>query len=277
MNEPVGEIRFVGSPDGESVFIPAIGLKVGTFTQPAGGNHPALSHHVPLNIRGTYRPGECADFDPDKQYRVDKLGFQMCLATTLSDEMCKRKAVNRSGACVVHGGRLHPLDRLQQDTDEPETEVPLSRYQMFLVKQITVEDLDDEELMAFGFRKADNKIFKPKNIPREMVTAFTRAIFDRSLDKLKSSALQAANTLASIMVDPSVDASVRRLAAESILDRTVGKAPLLVSINSDKPWETVFAAIAAKPLPNGYIEGEVVEDDLTRPTLPPDVQAEKPS
>lgn len=270
MSEPVGEIRFVGSPDGPSKFVPAIGLNVGTFTMEPGGTKPALNYHVPLNIRGTYRPGECADFDPDGAYRVDKLGFAMCVGTTAADEPCKRKAVNRSGLCVVHGGRLHPLDRLQQDTDEPETEVPLSRYQMFLVGQITVEDLDDEELMAFGFRKADGKLFKPKNIPREMVQAFTRAIFDRSLDKLKTSALEAANTLASIMVDTNVDASVRRLAAESILDRTVGKAPLLVSITADKPWEMVFEAIAAKPLEQGYIEGEVVPES-TRPSLPPDV------
>lgn len=269
MNEPM-EIRFVGSPDGEQVLIPEVGLSVGTFTVPPGGNQPALNHHVPLNIRGTYRPGECANFDPDKQYRVDKLGFAMCLSTTLADELCKRKAVNRSGLCVVHGGRLHPLDRLQVETGEPETEVPLSRYQMFLVGQITVDDLDDDEIMSFGFRKADGKLFKPKNIPREMVTQFTKSIFERSLDKLKSSALEAANTLASIMVDSTVDASVRRLAAESILDRTVGKAPLLVTLNANAPWETVFEAIASKPVRDNYIEGEVVPE-VTVPSLPPDV------
>lgn len=272
----LGEIRFVGSPDGPSKFVAEIGLNVGTFVEPPGGTKPALNYHVPLNIRGVYRPGECANFDPDGAYRVDKLGFAMCTQYTAAEELCKRKATNRSWLCVTHGGRLHPLDRLQVDTDEPETEVPLSRYQMYLAGQITVEDLDDEEIMAFGFRKADGKIFKPKNIPREMVTAFTRSIFDRSLDKLKSSALQAANTLASIMVDSSVDASVRRLAAESILDRTVGKAPLLVSINANAPWEQVFEAIANRPLEQNYIEGEVVPD-VSVPVLPPDVQPQNPS
>lgn len=277
---PFGEIRFVGSPDGESIFVPSIGLKVGTFVQPPGGNQPALNYHVPLNIRGTFRPGECADFDADHAYRVDKLGFQMCMATTASDELCKRKAVNRTQFCVVHGGRLHPLDRLQQDTGEPETEVPLSRYQMFLVGQITTDDLDDDELLGFGFRTgADGKgkLFKPKNVPREMVTAFTRALFDRSLDKLKTSSLAAANTLASIMVDKSVDANVRLRAATEILDRTVGKAPVLVSLTAEKPWEMVFEAITAAPTEQPYIDGEVVQDQVTRPSLPPDVLGQNPS
>lgn len=279
MSEPMGEIRFVGTPDGESLFVPAIGLNVGTFTQPPGGDKPALNYHVPLNIRGTFRPGECADFDADHAYRVDKLGFQMCMATTASDELCKRKAVNRSQFCVVHGGRLHPLDRLQQDTGEPETEVPLSRYQMFLVGQITTDDLDDDELLGFGFRTgADGKgkLFKPKNVPREMVTAFTRALFDRSLDKLKTSSLAAANTLASIMVDKSVDANVRLRAATEILDRTVGKAPILVAVTANKAWEQVFEGIMTTPPDERqYIDGEVVPE-LTTPSLPPDVIPPKP-
>jgi hypothetical protein len=138
---------------------------------------------------------------------------------------------------------------------------------MFLAKQITVEDLDDDELMSFGFRKADGKLFKPKNVPREMVTAFTKAIFDRSLDKLKTSALSAANVLSMLMVDPSVDASVRRQCAESILDRTVGKAPLLVTLSGEKPWEAIFEAISPKPLNGNYLDVEEVATQLPASNL----------
>lgn len=276
MTENIPEVRYVGTPDGPKVFIPEFGLDVSTFTQEPGGSSPAIKHHVPLNLRGPFRPDQLANYDEDKEYRTDPFGYALCLAKVKQDDaerLCKRRAVNRFPRCVAHGGRLHPLDKLLEETGEPETEVEMSRYQMFLAKQITIDDLDDEELMAFGFRKSNGKIFKPKNIPREFVTQFTRAIFDRSLDKLKSSALEAANVLASIMVDPTVDASVRRQAAESILDRTLGKAPLTVSVNATAPWETIFEAISSRP--QETIDGEVIPDEPIQPALPPDVQLPK--
>ena len=259
------EVRYVGVPDGPKRFVPELGIEVDTFTQEAGGITPSLSWHVPLNFRGPFRPEQLANYDPEREYKVNKLGYVVCLGNTMENKPCRQKAINRYPRCAKHGGRLHPLDKLITETGEPETEEPMSRYQQFLAKQITVEDLDDEELIGFGFRKANGQLFKPKNIPRDMVTAFTRAIFDRSLDKLKSSALEAANTLAALMVDTSVDASVRRLCAESILDRTVGKAPLLVSINSSAPWEMVFESISAKPLSNAIDAEFFTEDD----ELPP--------
>ena len=78
-----------------------------------------------------------------------------------------------------------------------------------------------------------------------MVQAFTKVIFDRSLDKMKGSALSAANTLAMLMEDPTVDANIRVKCATEILDRTLGKAPQLVSVTTDAPWEQVFEAIAS--------------------------------
>lgn len=268
MTENMPEVRYVGVPDGPKVFIPEFGLEVSTYTQEPGGASPALSHHVPLNLRGPFRPDQLANYDSEKTYRTDAFGYALCLSKVQAEDterFCKRKAVNRCPRCTMHGGRLHPLDKLLAETGEPETEVEMSRYQMFLARQIKIDELDDEELMAFGFRKADGKIFKPKNIPREMVTQFTRAIFDRSLDKLKSSALEAANTLASIMVDPSVDASVRRMAAESILDRTIGKAPLQVSLTANAPWETIFEAISSKP--QEALDAEVVSEDPQTPEV----------
>ena len=271
MTEDMPEVRFVGYPDGDRRFVPEIGLELGTFTQEPGGNFPALKWHIPLNCRGPFRPDQLANFDAEHSYTVDKYGYVKCLARTADDKPCSKQAQNRWPRCVVHGGRLHPLDKLLAETGEPETEVPMNRYQMFLAGHLTVDDLDDEELMAFGFRDAKGKLFKPKNIPRDMVTAFTRAIFDRSLDKLKTSALEAANTLAGIMADPSVDPSVRRLCAESILDRTVGKAPLLVSISANAAWETIFESISAKPLQEA-IDVEFTEEKtsaLPQSVMPP--------
>lgn len=270
MTESMPEVRYVGVPDGPKHFVPEFGIEVDTFTQEPGGRFPALRWHVPLNMRGPFRPEMLANYDSEKEYRVDKSGWVLCLDKTLEDKPCLKKAMNRYPRCTSHGGRLHPLDKLIEETGEIEALEPMNRYQQFLAKQITIDDLDDEELMSFGFRKANGKIFKPKNIPRDMVTAFTRAIFDRSLDKLKSSALQAANTLAALMVDETVEPSVRRQCAESILDRTVGKAPLLVSINTNAVWEQVFESISAVPV----IDADVIEPSEIEATIVDDKEDE---
>lgn len=266
-------VQFVGSPDGPKIFVPELGLDVGTFEAEPGGNWPALYYHVPLNSRGPYRPDQLANYDSTHQYRTDAFGFVLCDKVlpdgdNAATRLCRKRSANRYPKCNMHGGRLHPLDKIITDTgqDEPEATEQLSRYQMYLAKQITVDDLDNEELLAFGFRTATGRIFKPKNITREMANGFTRAIFDRSLDKLKGSALDAANTLSSLMLDDSVDASIRLRAACEILDRTIGKAPLQVTINPGSAFDQVFENLFtggrdASRAERGYIEGEVVSDD----------------
>lgn len=246
MNAP---IKFLGKPTGPEKFIPELGYKVATFEEKPGGKFPALKHHVPLYSRGMFRPEQLANFDEEKEYRVDKLGWLLCYGKTITGSKCKRRAVNRYPRCNYHGGRLHPLDKLEPndvniEDNENNEEEKVTRYKQFLAGQITVEDLDDEEIMCFGFRTASGRIMRPKQVPREMVTAFTRTLYDRSLQELKVNTLEAAKTLASIMIDSSNDASIRLKAAEAILDRTLGKAPQVVSITSTAPWEEIFDEIA---------------------------------
>ena len=247
-------IEFVGEPTGPSKYVPELGIETPTFVEPGivPGGTPTLKHHVPVTFRGSFRPKDLANFDSNTEYRTDKYDMLLCYAKTKAGERCKRKAVNRFPRCNVHGGRLHPLDRVAVDpethnpdgTRKPDESKPLSRYQLFLAKKLTVDDLDDEELMNFGFRDANGRIFKPKNIPRDVVHTFTRGIYDRALHELKVNAVEATKTLASIMTDASVDAGIRLRAAEAILDRTLGKAPQVVAITGTAAWEEVFEGIA---------------------------------
>ena len=242
MNAPV---KFVGYPDGEKVFIAELGKEVGVFTQEVKTPFGCLKHHVPLNQRGPFRPQELANYDPNKEYRTNNYGYLLCYQKTAKNELCKGKAVNRWPRCGSHGGAVHPFDHIIREDKEPEDVATQTRYRQYLAGALPVEDLDDDEIMAFGFKDPKGRIFKPKNISREMVQAFTKVIFDRSLDKMKGSALSAANTLAMLMEDPTVDANIRVKCATEILDRTLGKAPQLVSVTTDAPWEQVFEAIAS--------------------------------
>lgn len=271
------EVAFVGTPDGPSLYVPELGWEVGTFLVAPGGKYPALKHHVPINCRGPFRPKDLANYDAEKTYRTDKLGWMLCYSRIKSGERCNRKAVNRYPRCNFHGGRVHPLDKIVEEPKQPENGEPLklSRYQQFLAKQITVDDLDDEEVMQFGFRDERGRIFKPRNIPREVVHLFTRAIYDRALHELKINAVEATKTLASIMVDTSNEASIRLKAAEAILDRTLGKAPQVVAITGTAAWEEVFDAIGSTTREESrrkrepkVIEGEIVTQ-ITAGSDPP--------
>jgi len=266
-------VRFVGIADGPKVFVAELGTKVRTFTEEPGGKFPALRHHVPPVCRGPFRPEQLANYDSKKQYRTDATGYVLCYEKLKDGQTkCRRKAVNRHPKCNFHGGRVHPLDKLVRDDvemAEPDPE-SMTRYQLYLAKQISVDDLDDEEIMNFGFRNNQGRIFKPKNITRDMIQAFTKAIYERSLDSLKANALEAVKTLTTIMMDDQVDAPVRIKAATEVLDRTLGKAPQTVQLIGNAPWEQVFEGLASvsreesRAIRGQVIDAEVVGDDVSQ-------------
>lgn len=264
-----GIVATVGKPNGPKIYVPELGCEVATFTDKPEGNVPALRYHVPFDKRGPFRPEQLANYDEEREYRTDYHGYVLCYARTQLGEACKRQAENRFPRCNVHGGRLHPMDRLVKQKKEPEgaQPKPLSRYQQFLAKQITIDDLDDEEILSFGFRKPNGGIFKPRNIPREIINEFTKAIYDRALSEIKVNAVEAAKTLASIMTDTNNDASIRLKAAEAILDRSIGKAPQQLNITAGAPWEEIFESITtATRQQSRAARGDIIDVDVVTPS-----------
>lgn len=243
----MNEIRYVGLADGPMTFIPELGCEVPTFKQEPGGKKLALNYHIPPSMRGDFRPTDLANYDPNKEYRTDVTGRVLCYAVNKSGLKCSKRAQNRTPRCIVHGGRLHPLDKIVQDKEETTESQGLSRYRQFVAGQITANDLDDEELAACGFRGVDGRIFKPRNVPRELAQAFTRAIYERAQQELRSNTVKAAQVMAGIMVDESVDASIRLKAAESIIERNLGKTPQVVAITGQAAYEEIFSEITGGP------------------------------
>ena len=234
-------VELLGKPDGPEVFVPEMGLEVGTFTQTH--EKPCLTWHVPLEMRGDFRPTDLANYKPERSYRTNAFGKVLCYAKTQADEYCQNKAVNRFPRCIKHGGSLHPLDKVVTEENSAEKD-SMTRYQQFKAKLIDVEELDDEELALCGFRSPKNGVvYRPKNIPREVTQAFQKALFDRATKALKAGVVGAANTLVDLATDSNVENSVRLKAAQDILDRNLGKATQVVSITTDAPWEEVFSAI----------------------------------
>jgi len=264
-------VELVGKATGPNIFVKEFGREVPTFLEKPGGKLPALTHHVPLDARGNYKPKELANYDENVQYRVDDYGYVLCGARTKQDRICPKRAVNRVGLCEAHGGRLHPLDKVKKKEayDESTGIETLSRYQQFLAGQITVDDLDDEELANAAFRANNGRLYRPKNIPADVVKKFHAAIYKRAEDGLRSGVAKAAGTLVEIVENRAVEPADRIKAAQILLDRGLGKAPQQINIGLDTtPFNQIMDKLAtvtreesraARGLTDGYIDAEIVE------------------
>ena len=235
-------VELLGKPDGPEVFVPEMGLEVGTFTQTH--EKPCLTWHVPLEMRGDFRPTDLANYKPERSYRTNAFGKVLCYAKTQADEYCQNKAVNRFPRCIKHGGSLHPLDKVVTEENSAEKD-SMTRYQQFKAKLITVEDLDDEELAMGGFRSNKNgKVYRPKNVPREIMQAMQKAIFERANAELKGGVVKAAKTLVDLATDDTVDDASRLRASQDSQERNLGKAKQTEPVAPGSPWEEVFSGIA---------------------------------
>ena len=133
----MNEVATVGKPSGPKVYVPELGCEVPTWTEEPQGLK-VIMHHVPLNKRGPFRPEQLANYDLNKKYRTDKLGYVLCYGTSAkTGKLCGRKAINMAPRCVLHGGNVHPLDRTVDPEVENDEIKPLTRYQQFLAKQLT--------------------------------------------------------------------------------------------------------------------------------------------
>lgn len=250
-------IKLAGIPDGPKIFVPELGCEVGTFTKgpeefasirgkKSANPVPCLMWHIPLNMRGDFRPEDLGNFSEKKKYRTDEIGKVLCYGWKKDGERCTKRAQNRFSRCDIHGGRLHPLDKILRQPEQVKGQAsqPLSRYKQFLAGEIGVDDLDDEELATCSFRASNGHLYKPKNIPREMAHAFTRAIFDRAQSEMRSHTVKAAQTMAEIMIDKNNDPEVRLKAAKELLERNLGRTPQVLAITAQSPWEEIFDGIA---------------------------------
>lgn len=274
-------VKLVGNPTGPMQFIKGLGMEVATFLEAPGGKAPALNYHVPLHMRGPYRVTDLPEaIRSSVELRTDPMGYVLCGGKTAAKEDCMKRAENRSPRCVVHGGRIHPLDKIMKDEETSSNrfeQQSLTRYQLFKAGQLTVEDLDDEELATCGFRAKDGRIYKPRNVPRELVQQFTKAIYERAQQELKSHTVKAAQTVAEIMMSKSVEPDIRLKAANTLLDRGLGKAPQQINVTADVTgFEAVFEGIFSGPrAERPTIDAEVISDERYPATQTDDPQLQR--
>lgn len=264
-------LELVGTADGPMRYIDALDSAVPTFTTSSKG---CLTYHVPLEFRGDYTPKDLCNYDPSFKYRTDAYGKALCTGVAVSSGVyCGKRAMNRSPFCDMHGGRLHPFDKIKRD-EKPEED--LTRYEQFKRGIITVDDLEDDELAACAFRSKNGKLYAPKNMPRELMQEFNKALYRRADIEMKKHTVDSVKAVAEIMQSTAVEPEVRLKAATFLIERNLGKTPQVIAFQSAAPWEEVFDDIAHNRTPapaieqEQHIEAEIVELEPEPVTIEPE-------
>ncbi len=125
------------------------------------------------------------------------------------------------------------------------------RMMALMAGDIEVADLDDEELARGMCRNEDGKFprKKPEHVPRVMLDAMQKILFERAEDALKASLVASAEQMAKLAADPEVEPRIRLQAATWIYERLRGKAPQEVKFTQDKPFEQILTKVRRGPRP----------------------------
>lgn len=138
------------------------------------------------------------------------------------------------------------------------------RYALFLNGIIKIEDLDDEEV-ARGQLKASDGTFRgrpPKTVPMELVQAMRREWLSRAEAKLREALMEKGiGVLTELAGNELVDPSVRLRAAQTIIERMMGKVPDKVVLAAEDPVEALFRSILADPMGLGPAPHELSADE----------------
>jgi len=113
------------------------------------------------------------------------------------------------------------------------------RWRLFMAGEITVADMDEEELARGQFRAGDGTFRgrPPKTIPRDFATQLSRELLTRADSALKKRIMEAIDVLYTEMTDGEKSAD-RIRAANIFLERVLGKVPDRVVVSPGRPeWE----------------------------------------
>jgi hypothetical protein len=120
-------------------------------------------------------------------------------------------------------------------TRRPGSEVRNERWRAFLEGEITVEDMDDEEIARAQFRAADGTFRgrPPKTVPRNFAQQVSRELLKRGDSRFRRLYFEAIEVLAEIARDGEKDGD-RVRAANILLERVAGKVPEKVEYSTDE-------------------------------------------
>lgn len=122
------------------------------------------------------------------------------------------------------------------------------RMAQFIAGELTVADLDNEELSKGQFR-ADDGTFRgrpPKLIPREFHDAIVRELLQRGEAMVREAYTDAIKVFKDIAMDADAPTKDRLKAAQYLWERSAGKVPDRIEVKAQmEPWEGDVKGIVA--------------------------------
>lgn len=132
------------------------------------------------------------------------------------------------------------------------------RWGMLLSGQITVKDLDDEELRAMAVRGKDGVINKRRNmIPSHIAQAMRQEAIQRANDMVRAAAPAAMKRLLEIAADPDTKDSDAIKALSIVLERSLGKTPQEIKVDGISGFDALSQAakvVVEREFPNNVEE-----------------------
>lgn len=123
------------------------------------------------------------------------------------------------------------------------------RYAAFIRGEITIDDLDEEEL-ARGRLRDKNGQFNGR-APKVIPAAFLEGVRQRHQrvmeQRIKYGADMALKVMFELMSDPNVESNVRLNAAKEWVNRHQGKVPDKIIHAEEDPFEALYREILADP------------------------------
>lgn len=140
------------------------------------------------------------------------------------------------------------------------------RHRLFLLGELTVHDLDDEELARGQFRGHNNRFSrggKLDKIPKAFHEEVIRRILERGEEQMRRDYLTSIEAVKGVMLNPMSSGTEVLKAADMIMTRVAGKPRDTVDVTiAVKPWEQTLRGIIRTPPPEllGDTSPEIVYD-----------------
>ena len=133
-----------------------------------------------------------------------------------------------------------------------------SRWHQFLVGEIGLQDMDDEELARATFRNAagDFRGRPPKTVPRNFMQMVVREILRRGDSEIRQLYVRVWKEVGRIALYGDKEAD-RLRAANMLVERIAGKVPDRVEIKAERGFEGLVEALTG-------LSSEEVEDELAK-------------
>ena len=276
--------QYMGDPDGPMRFIPSLGMEVPTYIDPrhdlrsqyrSAGAHKPVDYHVPVDMRGAYKPKQLADYDPEQNYpTLTDSGKVRCGGLRPDGQICQKAARNRSGFCSNHGGALHPADKLFSSARgiAPSDASKLSRLQKVELGIIPVSELSDEEIARQQVKEDDGTFsVQTKMLSAKIMGQMRSEFFERADTFVRQNVMDMLEEMRKIALSPVEEAKDKITAITWLTERALGKTPdVIITNRTDSPFDELIGDVTGgsrdayrqqRGLTN-FIEGEVVSGEI---------------